>query len=70
MTKPNILSGRADFERRKNNNSDIIMPKPEWFIEILAVAYKDEKILKHIREWIKMKGLLQKDLKIMTSPRL
>ena len=70
MTKPNILSGWADFEKGKNNNSDIIMPKPEWFIEILAVAYKDEKILKHIRKWIKMKGLLQKDLKIMTSPRL
>ena len=52
------------------------MLKPEWFIETLAVAYKDKKILEHIREsvdkdeGIVAKRLLQRDLKIMTNPGL
>ena len=40
-----------NFKREGNNNSDIIILKLEWFIEILVVAYKDDKkILKYIRE--------------------
>ena len=40
-----------NFKRKGNNNSDIIILKLEWFIEILVVAYKDDKkILKYIRE--------------------
>ena len=76
MTKPNILSRWADFERGKKDNLDIVMLKPEWFIETLAVAYKDKKILEHIREsvdkdeGIVAKRLLQRDLKIMTNPGL
>ena len=63
MTKPDILLRQADFERRKNNNLDIIILKPKWFIEILAVAYKDEKILKHIKEPMnKNKSIVEWDL--------
>ena len=37
------------------------MLKPEWFIETLAVAYKDEKILECIRESVdKDKGIVAK----------
>ena len=40
-----------NFKREGNNNSDIIILKLERFIEILVVAYKDDKkILKYIRE--------------------
>ena len=61
MTKPDILSRRADFERGKKDNSDIVMLKPEWFIETLAVAYKDEKILERIRESVdKDEGIVTK----------
>ena len=61
MTKPDILLRRADFERGKKDNSDIVMLKPEWFIETLAVAYKDEKILERIRESVdKDEGIVAK----------
>ena len=61
MTKPNVLSRRVDFKREKKYNSDIVMLKPEWFIKTLAVAYKDEKILKCIRESMdKDKGIVTK----------
>ena len=76
ITKPDILLRRADFKRGKKDNLDIVMLKPEWFIETLAVAYKDKKILEHIREsvdkdeGIVAKRLLQRDLKIMTNPGL
>ena len=61
MTKPNILLRQADFKRRKKDNLDIIMLKLEQFIEILAVAYKDKKILKYIRESMdKDKGIVIK----------
>ena len=40
------------------------MWKPEWSIEALAVAYKDEKILKCIRESVnKDEGIVAKRLK-------
>ena len=61
MTKPNILSRQVNFERGKKDNLDIVMLKPEWFIETLAMAYKNKKILEHIRESVdKDKGIVAK----------
>ena len=61
MTKPNILSRQVNFERGKKDNLDIVMLKPEWFIETLVMAYKDEKILEHIRESVdKDEGIVAK----------
>ena len=50
-----------NFERGKKDNLDIVMLKPEWFIETLVMAYKDEKILEHIRESVdKDEGIVAK----------
>ena len=47
MTKADLLSRRADHERGENNNSNITVLKPEWFIHKILVESLDSKFVKH-----------------------
>ena len=47
--KADILSRQADHERGENDNSNIILLKPEWFVNELLVEALDANIISHIK---------------------
>ena len=48
MTKADLLSRRADHERGENDNSNITVLKPEWFIHEILVESLDSEFVKRI----------------------
>ena len=47
--KADILSRRADHERGENDNSNIVLLKPEWFVNELLVEALDADFISRIK---------------------
>lgn len=49
MGKADILSRMTGLETGKNNNEDIVLLKPEWFISELIIKNPEDKLLAEIK---------------------
>ena len=50
MKKANILSRQADYERGENDNKNITLLKPEWFIQEITMNSLDLELVQRIKD--------------------
>ena len=50
MKKADILLRRADYERGENNNKNVTLLKPEWFIQDITINSPDLELVQRIKD--------------------
>ena len=50
MKKADILLRRADYERGENDNKNITLLKPEWFVQDTTMNSPDLKLVQRIKD--------------------
>ena len=50
MKKTDILSKQIDYKRRENNNKNITLLKPEWFIQDITMNSLDLELVQRIKD--------------------
>ena len=50
MKKADILSRQADYKRRKNNNKNVTLLKPEQFIQDITINSPDLELVQRIKD--------------------
>ena len=50
MKKADILSKQIDYKRRENNNKNITLLKPEWFIQDITMNSLDLELVQRIKD--------------------
>ena len=50
IKKADILSKQADYERRKNNNKNITLLKPEWFVWDTTINSSNLELVQRIKD--------------------
>ena len=50
MKKADILSRQADYERRENDNKNVTLLKPEWFVQDTTMNSPDLKLVQKIKD--------------------
>ena len=48
--KADILSRQADHEREENNNKNVTLLKPEWFVQDIIMNSPDLKLVQKIKD--------------------
>ena len=50
MKKADILSRQADYERRENDNKNVTLLKPEWFVQDTTMNSPDLELVQRIKD--------------------
>ena len=50
MKKADILSRQVDYKRRENNNKNVTLLKPEWFIQDITMNSLDLELVQRIKD--------------------
>ena len=50
MKKADILSRRANYEREENDNKNVTLLKPEWFVQDTTMNSPDLELVQRIKD--------------------